>query len=81
MTIGRDCLVVLNETAKPVIEKVRGQNSVYVFFYQGEPVVRIVNSAWQRARKRAGLDHLRVQDLKDTFGRRLRAAGVGFEDR
>ncbi len=37
--------------------------------------------AWQRARKRAGLSHVRVHDLKHTFGRRLRAAGVSFEDR
>jgi hypothetical protein len=27
------------------------------------------------------LSHLRVHDLKHTFGRRLRAAGVSFEDR
>lgn len=30
---------------------------------------------------RAGLPQVRVHDLKHTFGRRLRAAGVGFEDR
>jgi integrase len=28
-----------------------------------------------------GLPTLRVHDLKHTFGRRLRAAGVSFEDR
>lgn len=33
------------------------------------------------ARKRAGLTCVRVHDLKHTFGRRLRAAGVSFEDR
>ncbi|MGB5300208.1 MAG: tyrosine-type recombinase/integrase, partial [Thiogranum sp.] len=33
------------------------------------------------ARKRAGLSLLRVHDLKHTFGRRLRAAGVSYEDR
>ncbi len=38
-------------------------------------------SAWCKARKRAGLDHVRVHDLKHTFARRLRAAGVSFEDR
>ena len=31
--------------------------------------------------KRAGLSHVRVHDLKHTFGRRFRAAGVSFEDR
>ena len=39
------------------------------------------NTAWKRARDKAGLPHLRVHDLKHTFGRRLRAAGVSFEDR
>lgn len=39
------------------------------------------NTAWQSARWRAGPDHVRVHDLKHTFGRRLRAAGVSFEDR
>jgi integrase len=40
----------------------------------------MLNSAWKRARKRAGLS-VRVNDLKHTFGRRLRAAGVSFEDK
>ena len=39
------------------------------------------NTGWQSARKRAGLPQVRVHDLKHTFGRRLRAAGVSFEDR
>ena len=41
----------------------------------------MLNSAWRKARARAGLDGLRVHDLKHTFGRRLRASGVSFEDR
>jgi Phage integrase family len=39
------------------------------------------NTSWQKARKRAGLPQVRVHDLKHAFGRRLRAAGVFFEDR
>lgn len=39
------------------------------------------NTAWRNAREKAGLPTLRVHDLKHTFGRRLRAAGVSFEDR
>jgi hypothetical protein len=39
------------------------------------------NTSWQKARTRAGLPQVRVHDLKHTFGRRLRAAGVSFEDR
>ena len=34
-----------------------------------------------RAREKADLKQVRVHDLKHTFGRRLRAAGVSFEDR
>ncbi len=40
----------------------------------------MLNSAWLRARKEVDLQ-VRVHDLKHTFGRRLRAAGVSFEDR
>lgn len=38
-------------------------------------------SAWKKARKRIGLEFVRIHDLKHTFERRLRAAGVSFEDR
>lgn len=76
-----DRLVVLNKVAKSVIEEVRGIDSVYVFTFKGKPLTRIMNSAWKKARKRAELSHVRVHDLKHTFGRRLRAAGVSFEDR
>ena len=47
----------------------------------GHPVHSMLNTGWQRARVVAGLPQVRVHDLKHTFGRRLRAAGVGFEDR
>jgi integrase len=59
------------------------------------PVIKINNTAWKAARERAadawekqhgepapaGFRSIRVHDLKHTFGRRLRAAGVSFEDR
>lgn len=73
-------LVVLNNAARSVIEEVRGIHPVYVFTYQGGPITRMLNSAWLRCRKKVGLD-ARVHDLKHTFGRRLRSAGVSFEDR
>jgi integrase len=41
----------------------------------------MLSSGWRLARKKAGLKQVRVHDLKHTFGRRLRAAGVSFEDR
>jgi len=74
-------LVVLNDAAKSVIDEVRSMNNKYVFTYLGHPVTSMNNSAWKRARRKTGLPQVRVHDLKHTFGRRLRAAGVSFEDR
>lgn len=59
------------------------------------PLAMMITKAWMRARERAadkwetmtgepapqGFRTVRVHDLKHTFGRRLRAAGVSFEDR
>lgn len=77
----QDRLVILNRVAKAVIEEQRGQHPTHVFFYKDHPLAHMYTSAWQRARRRVGLEHVRVHDLKHTFGRRLRAAGVSFEDR
>jgi len=76
-----DRLVVLNSVAMSIIEKLKGQHPEYVFTYNGKRTTRMLNSGWIKARKRAGLPAVRVHDLKHTFGRRLRAAGVSFEDR
>lgn len=74
-------LVVLNQSAKQVIETQRGQHPEFVFTYQNKPLTRMLNSAWVNARNKAQLPQLRVHDLKHTLGRRLRAANVSFEDR
>lgn len=76
-----DRLVVLNHVAKEVIEEVRGQHPEYVFTYKGKKLARILSTGWRDARVVAGLPTVRVHDLKHTFGRRLRASGVSFEDR
>ncbi len=75
---GQDRLVVCNPIAHSVIEAQRGQHPEYVFIYKNKPLQDMLNSAWIKARDRAGLPHVRVHDLKHTFGRHLRAAGVGF---
>ena len=51
------------------------------FTYKGKPITRINNTGWKGARKKVGLEYVRVHDLKHTFGRRLRSVGVSFEDR
>ena len=76
-----DRLVVLNQVARSVIEEVRSDHLKYVFTFRGQHITRMNNTAWKKARIRAGLPQVRVHDLKHTFGRRLRAAGVSFEDR
>jgi integrase len=78
---GDERLVVLNRVAKAAVDAQRGINPTHVFTYQGKPITRMMTSAWKRARLRAQLPLVRVHDLKHTFGRRLRAAGVSFEDR
>ena len=74
-------LVVLNRVAKAVVEEMRGVHPEFVFTYRGRPVRKTNGPAWRKARTRAGLPLVRVHDCKHTFGRRLRAAGVSFEDR
>lgn len=78
---GDDRLVVLNNIALSVVNQQKHKNADYVFTYRGKPISRMLNSAWLRARETVGLPQVRVHDLKHTFGRRLRAAGVSFEDR
>jgi integrase len=63
------------------VDDVRGIHPEFVFSYRETPVSRIYNRAWKAARIRAELPDVRVHDLKHTFGCRLRAAGVSFEDR
>ena len=85
---GEERLVVLNSVVRSVIEGLRleGNASGPVFRYRGRGVTRMHNSAWLSAWRRAGLpvdpEWLHgVHNLKHTFGRRLRAAGVSLETR
>jgi integrase len=75
-----DRLIVLNKVALSVVESLRGKHESHVFTYRGHSVTSINNSAWKRARSEVKLP-VRVHDLKHTFGRRLRAAGVPLETR
>ena len=74
-------VLVLNDIARRVLESVRGDHPEAVFTYKGEPMKSMLTTAWKKARERAGLANVRVHDLRHTFGHRLRAAGVSFEDR
>jgi integrase len=92
---GDERLVVLNNVAKSIIEKQRGISREWVFPYNNTAMHRMNDSAWKKARVRAaklwqeknlrpahpGYASIRIHDLKHSFGRRLRAAGVTEEDR
>ncbi len=79
-------VVVLNTVASRVIETRRGTHPDYVFTYKGSPVKKLHSSAWNRAWKATGLPLEKgilkgVHNLRHTFGRRLRGAGVPLETR
>lgn len=92
---GRKSLayVVCNSVAQRILDRVRGQHAEFVFVWRRErtknideepvmqyaPVTTMNNSAWQNARRKAGLADVHVHDLRHTVGMRLREAGVREE--
>jgi integrase len=80
-------VIVLNSVAKRIVEaKRRERDTAYVFSYRGQRLNTLRTSAWRRAWTRAGLPEdpkvmKGVHNLRHTFGRRLRAAGVPMETR
>ncbi len=78
---GEERLIVMNAIARRVVAAQRGKHDTHVFSYKAKPIRAMLNTGWKKARDQVGMPHIRVHDLKHTFGRRLRAAGVSFEDR
>ncbi len=79
-------VVALNSIARRVIESRRGMHDEFVFTYRDRPVRKLNNTAWKRAWRKAELpveETIRrgVHNLRHTFGRRLRGAGVPLETR
>jgi integrase len=79
-------VVVLNAVANRVVESRRGIHKDFVFTYRGRPMGKLHSSAWKRAWKKAGLPNEKgirkgVHNLRHTYGRRLRSAGVPLETR
>ena len=79
-------MIVLNSASKSLVEARRGQDDIYVFGYKGKAIDRIHNSGWKSAWIRAGLpigaDVLSgPHNLRHTFARRLRIAGIPLETR
>lgn len=78
---GKPHYVPLNSVARTVVERRRGKDTVYVF---GKPMEAMTNNVWRKAwadtigpveGHRQG-----VHNLKHTFGKRLRDAGVADRD-
>jgi integrase len=79
-------VVVLNTIASRVVEARRGIHKEYVFTYRGNPVAKLNNTSWKRAWRLVGLPTEKgilkgVHNLRHTFGKRLRSAGVPLETR
>lgn len=92
---NRHHVLILNDVAWRIVEECRGTHDEAVFAWRRErvknidkpavmkyaPVATMNNTAFQNARTAAGLERVRVHDLRHTFGQRLRDAGVPEEDR
>lgn len=83
-------VMVCNTVAQAIVEAQRGKHEEFVFVYRRErvkrlddapvmlyrPIERMSNTAWETARRKAGLGDLHIHDLRHTVGMRLREAGV-----
>jgi len=90
-----EAYLVCNSVAQGLVETARGQHDEFVFVWRREriknldldpvmsyqPIQSMNNTAWQTARKKAGLADLHVHDLRHTVGMRLREAGVNEDTR
>lgn len=91
----RPHIAIMNDVAWSIVQEQRGKHKKWVFPYRDERITTMNNTAWQNARRDTaaawkeefglepprGLAHVRVHDLRHTFGARLRASGVTQEDR
>lgn len=71
----RDYAATLSAAAIEIL-KAQPQTSEYVFLYDDHPVARFNNHAFRKARKRAGLAHVRWHDLRHTFASWLAQSGA-----
>lgn len=94
---GEPRVLVLNDVAQAVLERARGihRRIVFVSRHSRTFLTHLRSAGWDGARRRAagrypewfgmaapvGFRNVRVHDLRHTYGRRLRSAGVSLEDR
>jgi integrase len=59
--------VPLNDTALRILSWRRSRHPTHVFEYKGKIITRCSNSAWNKAKLRAGIDDFRWHDLRHTW--------------
>jgi integrase len=72
----RPIAVPLNAKALEVLRRQIGKHPVRVFTYAGKPLDRANTHAWQKARRRAGIQNFRWHDLRHTWATWHRQAGT-----
>ena len=77
---GRQYAVALSDAALEILHRRRGNESLWVFPTKDKtstkPYIATIQHAWERVRTRAGLEHLRVHDLRHTNLTWLAQAGA-----
>jgi integrase len=64
---GRPICVPLNDQAAGVLRSCTGKHEKFVFVYNGAPLRNVNTRAWQKARRRAGIEDFRWHDLRHTW--------------
>lgn len=77
---GRTFSVPLNSDAITCLEKVKGNNPVYVFTYKGNPILQASTKSWYKALDRAGIKDFRWHDLRHTAAAWHVMAGTGIPE-
>jgi len=72
----RSIAVPLNATALDVLRRQIGKHPLRVFTYARKPLDRANTHAWQKARKRAGIENFRWHDLRHTWATWHRQSGT-----
>jgi integrase len=76
---GEDRTIRLSNKACSVLESLVPKASGPVFTYKGKPIKR-VKTAFNTARKKAGMEDVRFHDLRHTFASRLVQGGIPLYD-
>lgn len=79
MKCGDPFAPALSDSALEVLRHQFGKHPRYVFTYKGKAMARVSNSAWYKAKRRAGLEHLRWHDLRHTWATWHVLAGTSLD--